>query len=201
MKSSIAALISPSLPRTGIATPPASAGSVCMGGPVTARGVTVRGNDPANHAGTSSFQHARMTSLLGGLALTLGLAGMLLASAQAQAQAAGAEPMLLAAADAAGGGDAPLTDDETKKAEKLMKQHFCSGCHRVDDKKMVGPGFQQVADKYAEEGTPNAVDTVAEHISKGGRGRWGKAAMPPQSAIAADDVKLLARWVLQHKKK
>ena len=70
-------------------------------------------------------------------------------------------------------------------------------CHKTD-KKLVGPGFAEVAAKYGDD--PKAVDTISEHITKGGKGRWGKMAMPPQPQVQPDDVKLLARWIMSMKK-
>ena len=55
-----------------------------------------------------------------------------------------------------------------------------------------------MAAKYGDD--PKAVDTISEHITKGGKGRWGKMAMPPQPQVQPDDVKLLARWIMSMKK-
>jgi hypothetical protein len=106
-------------------------------------------------------------------------------------------PLALGTLSTSAWAEEPLSDADKAKAEKLFKTQLCMSCHNTD-KKLVGPGFAEVAAKYGDD--PKAVDTISEHITKGGKGRWGKMAMPPQPQVQPDDVKLLARWIMSMKK-
>lgn len=75
----------------------------------------------------------------------------------------------------------------------LLAKGGCLACHSVD-KKVVGPAFHDVAEKY--KGDAKAVDRLAEKIVKGGAGVWGPVPMPPASGISLADAKILVTWVL-----
>ncbi|MFM2054078.1 MAG: hypothetical protein RL456_2115 [Pseudomonadota bacterium] len=75
----------------------------------------------------------------------------------------------------------------------LAKKNACMACHAVD-KKLVGPAYQDVAKKYADQ--KDAVDTLAASIKKGGSGKWGPVPMPVQAALSDADAKTLATWIL-----
>ncbi|TDM06789.1 MAG: cytochrome C [Ideonella sp. MAG2] len=74
----------------------------------------------------------------------------------------------------------------------LAKKNACMACHAVD-KKLVGPGYQDVAKKYA--GDKEAVAKLTESIKKGGSGKWGPVPMPAQAQLSDADAKALATWV------
>ena len=80
--------------------------------------------------------------------------------------------------------------------EAMAKAKNCMACHTVD-KKMVGPGYKEVAKKYAAD--PKAVDMLAAKIQKGGTGVWGAIPMPPNANVNADEAKKLATWVMSLK--
>jgi cytochrome c len=84
------------------------------------------------------------------------------------------------------------TDDA--KAATLAKQNACLGCHAVD-KKVVGPGFQAVAKKYATD--PAASAFLKNKILKGGSGCWGVVPMPENAKLSDADVSLLTGWILR----
>ena len=75
----------------------------------------------------------------------------------------------------------------------LAKKNACMACHAVD-KKLVGPAYQDVAKKYADQ--KDAADTLAASIKKGGSGKWGPVPMPAQAALSDADAKTLATWIL-----
>ena len=54
--------------------------------------------------------------------------------------------------------------------QALATAKNCMTCHAVD-KKVVGPGYKEVAAKYA--GQKDAVDKIAAKILKGGSGVFG----------------------------
>lgn len=78
--------------------------------------------------------------------------------------------------------------NESKAAIALLNKHSCTACHGVD-KKVVGPGFNEIARKHAGK-----VDYLAGKIKSGGSGVWGPVPMPPQSLPEAD-AKAIAAWI------
>ena len=77
----------------------------------------------------------------------------------------------------------------------LAKAKNCMTCHTVD-KKLVGPGYKEVAAKYKDDKTATA--KLAVKIKAGGKGAWGEIPMPPNN-VTEDEAKRLAAWVLSMK--
>ena len=77
------------------------------------------------------------------------------------------------------------TDVATKNA--------CLTCH-APDKKMVGPSYKMVAEKYAAN--KNAEALIIASIKKGGSGKWGVVPMPAQPNVSDADLQTLAKWIL-----
>jgi cytochrome c len=79
---------------------------------------------------------------------------------------------------------------------ELAKKSNCMACHSVD-KKIVGPGYQEIAKKYA--GDKTAAATLAKRIKGGtaanGGQKWGAIPMPP-NAVSDADATTLAKWIL-----
>ncbi len=76
-------------------------------------------------------------------------------------------------------------------AVALTQRLGCAVCHGAD-RKIVGPGFTEVARRHA--GRADAVDYLAAKITAGGSGVWGTIPMPAQP-ITSDDAKLIAQWI------
>ncbi len=83
---------------------------------------------------------------------------------------------------------------DDSRAMTVAKQNACMGCHAVD-KKVVGPGFQAVAKKYAND--PGAIVFLKNKIIKGGSGSWGVVPMPANVKLSDPDVSLLTSWILR----
>jgi len=79
----------------------------------------------------------------------------------------------------------------------LAQKSACTACHGVDSK-IVGPGFREIAAKYAARA--DAETYLAGKIKSGGQGTWGQIPMPPQT-ISDNDAKLLAQWLAAGAKK
>ena len=75
----------------------------------------------------------------------------------------------------------------------LAAKYGCLGCH-ASATKLVGPAYQDVAAKYADD--KQAVAHLVASIRNGGSGRWGDMAMPPQPQVKDADAKKLAAWIL-----
>jgi cytochrome c len=88
---------------------------------------------------------------------------------------------------------ASATADDAK-AFALAKQSACLGCH-AKDKKIVGPSFQAIAKKYAND--PGATVFLKNKIIKGGSGSWGVVPMPANAKLSDADVSLLTGWILR----
>ena len=80
--------------------------------------------------------------------------------------------------------------------EELAKKHNCLACHSVD-KKVVGPAYKEVADKYRGDKTAEA--KLVDKVKKGGVGVWGQIPMPPNATVPDADVKALVKWILSQK--
>jgi len=75
----------------------------------------------------------------------------------------------------------------------LAKKYGCTSCHKID-KKVVGPAWQAVADKY--KGDAGAADALSAKIVKGGGGVWGSIPMPATAKINDAEVKELVTFIL-----
>ncbi len=72
----------------------------------------------------------------------------------------------------------------------------CMACHAID-KKMVGPSYKAVSEKYAAD--KDAVKMLAEKIQKGstpGKGNWGPVPMPANPQVTEAEATKLAAWVM-----
>lgn len=76
----------------------------------------------------------------------------------------------------------------------LLRANACLGCHAID-RKVVGPAFRAVAEKY--RGKAHAEATVAASIRNGGIGKWGNVPMPPMSSLTEAQARALAAYVLR----
>lgn len=81
---------------------------------------------------------------------------------------------------------------------ELAKKSGCLACHSVD-KKVVGPAWKDVAEKY--KGDSGAKAALIEKVSKGGKGNWtsvtGGVPMPPYSPrVSEADIEKLVDFVL-----
>ena len=80
----------------------------------------------------------------------------------------------------------------------LARKSGCLACHAID-KKLVGPPWQEVAKRYAND--TEAKGRLVEKVKKGGKGNWtditGDAPMPPYSPRVSDEnIDKLVSFVL-----
>lgn len=75
----------------------------------------------------------------------------------------------------------------------VAKKNGCTSCHSID-KKVVGPAWQAVADKY--KGDAGAKDKLSTKIAKGGSGVWGAVPMPAQPKLSDADRHELVEFIL-----
>lgn len=95
----------------------------------------------------------------------------------------------------AGAEEAPAASAE--EAMKLAAQNNCMACHALD-KKIVGPAFRDVAEKY--RGRADAEAVLIDKVARGGKGVWGKMPMPAMSPNVKDeDIAAIVRHILSLK--
>ena len=101
---------------------------------------------------------------------------------------------LLAAAAAIFAAGAHAAD--AKNAEALGKASGCFACHTMD-KKLIGPGYKEIADKYRKD--QNAEANLFKKVKDGGKGAWGDIPMMPNAHVKDEDIKTLVQWILSLK--
>ena len=79
---------------------------------------------------------------------------------------------------------------------ELAQKNACTACHAVD-KKIIGPAYKDVANKY--RGDAKAEAMLEEKVKKGGVGVWGQVPMPPNTQVKDEDIKTLVKWILSLK--
>lgn len=80
-----------------------------------------------------------------------------------------------------------------KSGLDLAKASACTACHGVSEK-LVGPGFREVAARYA--GDAGAEARLVGKVKAGGSGVWGGVPMPAQPQVKDADAKALVQWIL-----
>jgi cytochrome c551/c552 len=79
-------------------------------------------------------------------------------------------------------------------SEALSDKHGCDNCHAMD-KKLIGPSFKAVAEKYRKQADANTM--LAGKVLGGASGTWGAVAMPAMGHVPAADVQALVSWILK----
>ncbi len=74
----------------------------------------------------------------------------------------------------------------------MMKQSDCFNCH-LQEQKLVGPAFQEIADKY--RGQAGAADVSVGRIRNGSSNVWGPVPMLPHPQHTADEVHQMVQYI------
>jgi cytochrome c len=85
---------------------------------------------------------------------------------------------------------------DAKAGEALAKSSGCVACHTVD-KKLVGPSYQQIAERYRKD--QGAEAKLIQKVKAGGKGVWGDIPMSPNAHVKDVDIKTLVQWILSIK--
>jgi cytochrome c len=88
---------------------------------------------------------------------------------------------------------AGVAQADPKAGEALTKSSGCVACHQVD-KKVIGPGFKEIAAKYKNDKSAEA--DLIKKVKAGGKGVWGEMIMPPNAHIKDGDIKSMVQWIL-----
>ena len=77
--------------------------------------------------------------------------------------------------------------------QALAQKNSCMSCHGVD-KKIVGPAFKDVANKYAGDKTAQGI--LVSKVKDGSKGVWGQVPMPANPQVKAEDLDKIVAWIL-----
>ena len=77
--------------------------------------------------------------------------------------------------------------------DKIASANGCMACHQVD-RKILGPGFKDVANKY--RGNAGAEAMLVKKVKEGGKGAWGDMVMPPNAHVKDADIAAIVKWIL-----
>jgi cytochrome c len=112
------------------------------------------------------------------------------AAAEPAAQVTAASPAPVPAANPATAPTA-MTSAPALANKDLAAKSGCLTCHAVD-KKLIGPAFKDIANKY--KASDEAM--LIAKVKAGGKGVWGPIPMPPNVAVKDEDIKTLVDWIL-----
>lgn len=82
---------------------------------------------------------------------------------------------------------------DAKTGEAIAKASGCLACHTAD-KKLVGPSYQEIADRYRKD--KGAQASLIQKVKAGGKGVWGDIPMPPNTHVKDADIKTMVQWIL-----
>lgn len=85
--------------------------------------------------------------------------------------------------------------DDKDEGLSLIEGADCLGCHKIDSK-LVGPSYQEIANKYTEAD----LDLLATKIIEGGKGVWGEIPMTPHSGMSKENAQKMVKYILTLKK-
>src|SRR5690625_18736 len=91
------------------------------------------------------------------------------------------------------GGAAVADTVNIEQINEILQNNACFASHKVDEK-VVGPAYQEVAEKYQDD--PDYSETLAQHIREGSQGIWGPIPMPPNAGRSDGDLTIVAGWIM-----
>jgi cytochrome c len=91
---------------------------------------------------------------------------------------------------------APAQAADKSPGEALAQQSGCLACHTID-KKLVGPSYKEIADRYRKD--KGAEANLFKKVKEGGKGTWGDIPMTPNAHVKDQDIKTIVQWILSIK--
>jgi len=77
--------------------------------------------------------------------------------------------------------------------EQLARSKGCMACHAVD-RRMVGPSFKSIAERYANNSAAEA--NLIRATMRGSSGTWGPIPMPASRNLSEAEATQLVQWIL-----
>lgn len=90
-------------------------------------------------------------------------------------------------------GQAAHAAPDFAQVKDILTKNACLACHAVD-KKVIGPGYNEVAAKH--KGQADAAAVLTKHIKEGSSGVYGPIPMPPNVGISDADIKVVVDWLV-----
>ena len=91
-------------------------------------------------------------------------------------------------------GNLAHAEPDFAQVKDILAKNACLACHAVD-KKVVGPGYNEIGAKY--KGGDAAVSAqLVKHIKEGSSNVWGPIPMPPNAGIADADIQTVVDWLI-----
>ena len=88
-------------------------------------------------------------------------------------------------------------DPAAQQGKDLIAKSDCRTCHQ-DDKKLIGPAYKDVANKYTAN--DSTISSLADKVIKGGKGVWDSVnIMTPHPTLQKSDVELMLKYVFSLK--
>lgn len=78
---------------------------------------------------------------------------------------------------------------------QLIKGADCLSCHSID-KKMAGPSFREIAERYTQED----LEMLSRKIIDGGSGNWGQIPMQPHPQTSKEEADDMVEFIMSLKK-
>lgn len=85
------------------------------------------------------------------------------------------------------------TDAQVEDGRQLIQSSDCKACH-MDDSRIIGPSYLEVAEKYQENDTTIAY--LANKIIQGGSGNWGEVPMTPHPQHSTEEAEQMVKYIL-----
>lgn len=85
-------------------------------------------------------------------------------------------------------------NNDAEEGLALIQGSDCLTCHQTKEK-LVGPSYQDVANKYSEDD----IDMLADRIINGSNGVWGEVPMAAHSGLSKENAKKMVRYILSLK--
>ena len=89
----------------------------------------------------------------------------------------------------------PIESKSSSPGLELIEASDCVSCHKTDQK-LIGPSYQEIADKYSE----GDLELLANKIIDGGSGVWGQVPMQAHPNVNREDAKKMVEYILSLKK-
>lgn len=87
----------------------------------------------------------------------------------------------------------PAQTEAQVDGRQLIQKSDCKACH-MDDARIIGPSYLEVAEKYEENDT--TITYLANKIIQGGSGNWGEVPMTPHPQHSQEEAEEMVKYIL-----
>jgi cytochrome c len=87
-----------------------------------------------------------------------------------------------------------VASEKALRGGQLIANSDCKSCHSLNSTSQIGPGFLSIAKKYSQDLKTETM--LTSKVMQGGKGVWGKRAMPPHEGLSRDDAAAMVAFIL-----